>query len=262
MSFPICLQGRWGGRTIRRRGEATQAGAAIRHRRRAALEFLEDRTLLSIAPQTYVVTNTSDSGADTLRDAINSANRDTYPPSTYDTIQFDSSLAGKTISLTTIGDSTVGNSALAITAPVHIAGDAAGGLTIASSGARTSARIFYISAAGNLTLQNLTVSGGRRLRRRHLQQPRHGDAHQRHPLRKLGHRLRRRHLQQRRRGDAHQRHPLRKLGPRRRRHLQQPRHGDAHQRHPLRKLGRLLVHKSKYININKTAAAFTTTMAR
>src|SRR5208337_1430549 len=165
MSFPTCLQGRWGGRTMPRRGKATQAGAAIRRRRRAALEFLEDRTLLSIAPQTYVVTNPNDSGAGSLRAAISSANADTYPGSTYDTIQFASSLAWQTINLKAIGapNPVIGNSALAITRPVHIVGDAAPGLTITWIGTpinRTPPRIFYISAAGNLTLQNLTVSGG------------------------------------------------------------------------------------------------------
>src|SRR5271157_1929445 len=77
MSFPTCLQGRWGGRTMPRRGKATQARAAIRRRRRAALEFLEDRTLLSTAPQTYVVNNPTDTpvaGQTDLRQAISKAN--------------------------------------------------------------------------------------------------------------------------------------------------------------------------------------------
>src|SRR5208337_2972325 len=120
------------------------------------------------ASSSYLVTLTTDTtDVGTLRAAVGWANVSTNvnpanSPVAPNTVTFDPSLAGQTINLTTIGDSTDGDSALAITAPVQIAGDAAPGLTIARSSAPGTPdfRIFYISAAGNLTLQNLTVSGG------------------------------------------------------------------------------------------------------
>jgi hypothetical protein len=124
-----------------------------------ALEFLEDRTLLT-APQTFIVKNLLDSGTDSLRAAVASANADSYTGSAYDTIQFDPSLAGQTISLTTVGDSTNGPSALAITAPVLIDGSTAPGLTIARSSTAPAFRIFTVGVTGKFTLQDLTISGG------------------------------------------------------------------------------------------------------
>ena len=98
------------------------------------MNLVEDRVLLATAPQAYVVTNTSDSASDpgSLRAAIASADADTYPTGTFDTIDFDLSPGPQTIDLTTIGDSTDdGTSALVITAPILIDGSAAPGLTIA-----------------------------------------------------------------------------------------------------------------------------------
>jgi hypothetical protein len=133
-----------------------------RRRLRLRLEVLEERALLSVAPQTYSVTNLNDSGAGSLRAALASANSDTYSGSAFDTIVFDPSLAGGTIALTTVGDSTSGPSALAIAAPIHIDGSAAPGLVVARSTAPATPtfRIFEVNSVGNLTVLALTLSGG------------------------------------------------------------------------------------------------------
>ena len=140
-----------------------QARLRARQQLRPTFNLLEDRMLLSVAPQTYTVMNLNDSGPGSLRDAIASANADSYSGFAFDTIEFDPSLAGQTIDLTTIGDSTEdGSSALAITAPILIDGSMAPGLTIARSSAAGTPdmRIFYVASAGNLSLNALTILGG------------------------------------------------------------------------------------------------------
>ena len=135
----------------------------VRHELRPSLNLLEDRLLLAVAPQTYTVMNLNDSGPGSLRDAIASANADSYSSSAVDTIRFDPSLAGQTINLITTGDSTdFGSSALAITAPIVIDGSTAPGLTIRRSGAAGTPemRIFYVGAPAKLTLNDLTIAGG------------------------------------------------------------------------------------------------------
>ena len=132
-----------------------------RHQLRPTLNLLEDRLLLAVAPQTYTVNNLNDSGPGSLRAAIASANADSYSGSASDTIVFDSSLAGQTIGLTTVGDNSDGNSALAITAPILIDGSTAPGLTIFRASTTLDFRIFYVAGGGNLTLNDLTINGGR-----------------------------------------------------------------------------------------------------
>ena len=84
-----------------------QTGKKRPARARPVLELLEDRTVLS----TLTVLNALDSGAGSLRDTIKAA-------SSGDTILFDSSLSGQTITLT--------SGELAITKSLDIEGPGAG----------------------------------------------------------------------------------------------------------------------------------------
>lgn len=88
------------------------------------------------------VRNTNDSGPGSLRDAIAIA-------SSGDTIVFDRSLAGQTITLTS-GD-------LAISKNLDIEGPGAEKLTISGN---NSSRVFDISGGVTVTLAGLTVTGG------------------------------------------------------------------------------------------------------
>ena len=119
---------------------------------RAAIEALEPRRLMS----TILVTTLADSGAGSLRAAITQANADNAS----DTIQFQSGLGGD-IQLSTVGDTTFGPSALGVTGAVVIQGPQAGqGITISLASGAATMRLFAVESAGNLTLQNLTLSGG------------------------------------------------------------------------------------------------------
>ncbi len=114
-----------------------------------------------VIAQTYLVTNTNDSGPGSLRAAIDAADAGAFAP----TITFASSLAGQTIYLTTVGDATDdGFSALAITAPMTIDASTAPGLVIAGPGPTDTSgfRIFFVKepAGDTFTLKNVTVSGG------------------------------------------------------------------------------------------------------
>lgn len=106
----------------------------------------------------FLVTNTNDSGAGSLRQAIIDANT----AAGGDTINFDTAGAfatPQTISLSTIGDSTKGASALLVNSQITIVGPAAG-VTITRGGGGPNMRLFYVTPIGNLTLQNLTLSNG------------------------------------------------------------------------------------------------------
>jgi hypothetical protein len=110
-------------------------------RARPVLELLEDRTVLS----TLTVLNTLDSGSGSLRDTIKAA-------SSGDTIQFDSSLSGQTITLT--------SGELAITKSLDIEGP--GGSLLAISGNNAS-RVFNVSQNQKtvaVTIAGLTVEDG------------------------------------------------------------------------------------------------------
>ncbi len=135
---------------------------------RSPVELLERRRLLS----TVTVTSGADaidysssvtitqlnSTPVTLRDAINAANN----TGGNNTIVFDSSLASSTISIGSTGDGTFGPSAFAVRSQITIDGAAAPGLVIARNTGTTGSglRLFYVTSAGNLTLENLTVSNG------------------------------------------------------------------------------------------------------
>src|SRR5262249_38962657 len=100
-----------------------------------------------LTPTTFTVTTTADTGAGSLRDAINQA---TARALSADTINFQAGLTG-TISLAT---------GLFIIDPVTINGPGAALLTVA--GNNTTFRPFTIGGEGqiNVTLKGMTVSGG------------------------------------------------------------------------------------------------------
>jgi hypothetical protein len=108
---------------------------------------------------------TSGDGLVTLREAIAAANADTATDlgqsgSGADTIVFDASLAGGTIALSIAGNSTFGPSALAVTSDITIDGDDAPMLTISRDAGVTRLRHFYISGAGSLRLEDITLASG------------------------------------------------------------------------------------------------------
>ncbi|MDQ2919108.1 MAG: hypothetical protein M3R10_04440, partial [Verrucomicrobiota bacterium] len=96
----------------------------------------------------------------TLRDAVNAANN----TGGTNTVAFNASLAGGIIALGIDGDDTFGPSALLVSSALTIDGGA-GGITITrdTTAQPTRLRLFYVNGAGNLTLKNLTVSGGKAL---------------------------------------------------------------------------------------------------
>ena len=118
------------------------------------METLEDRLVLS----TYTVMSAADSGAGTLRQAILDA--DTSGGA--NTIVFDSSLAGDTITLTSNdADAAYGPTALVI-GNLHV-----DNITIDGSGAPllelsgdSLRRIFAVSSTSTLTLENIRLTDG------------------------------------------------------------------------------------------------------
>jgi hypothetical protein len=117
-------------------------------RYRPALERLEDRTV----PTTFTVNSSLDLvnpifGVFTLRDAILAANNNPGA----DTIDFDSSLAGATITLN-------GTELPQITDSLTITGLGASQLTIDAHG---QSRIFEISAGTTAAISGLTLTGGK-----------------------------------------------------------------------------------------------------
>jgi hypothetical protein len=108
---------------------------------------------------------TSGDGLVTLREAVAAANADTATDlgqsgSGADTIVFDASLAGGTMALTIAGNTTFGPSALAVTSNITINGGNAPMLVISRDPGVTRLRHFYVSGAGHLRLQDITLSNG------------------------------------------------------------------------------------------------------
>lgn len=125
--------------------------------RRARFERLETRNVLA----TFTVTNLNDfpvtaSGAapGTLRQAIFDANQS----SDVDEIRFAADLSG-TLDLSYAGDTFAGVSALVISSPISIRGNTAG-ITLRRGQVSPEMRLFHVTAAGDLTLDSLTVTGG------------------------------------------------------------------------------------------------------
>src|SRR5262245_23782272 len=152
---------------------------------RPTLEALEDR----LVPATLIVNSTADNlMADTsltLREAVLldnaggnataalgrslTAGEAAQVKGTFgriDTINFAPTLTAggpATIRLGLDGDDTFGPSALPVTTRLSIVGPSGGnGVTIArdETAAPDRLRLFYVTSTGNLTLQNLTLSGG------------------------------------------------------------------------------------------------------
>src|SRR5262249_13611019 len=106
------------------------------------LEALEDRTL----PSTFTVTTLSDSGAGSLRSAVQSANL--HPGA--DVIQFASGLTGS-IALT--------SGQITITDDVSIAGPGADKLTVSGN---NQSRVFFVSGLGtDVTLSDVRIAQGK-----------------------------------------------------------------------------------------------------
>ena len=150
------------------------------------VESLESRRMLAILTVNSLSDNIDHSAGNsilTLREAIAVVNADsttglqagenaqiTGMLGTNDTIQFDPTLATMNVGFgngvvglndTAAFDQTAGPSALAIIKPVIISGlTGSNGITITRNGTAGTARLFFVSATGNLTLQNLTLSGG------------------------------------------------------------------------------------------------------
>jgi len=116
------------------------------------VEHLESRDV----PATFTVTTLADAGAGSLRDAIDLAN----VTAGGDTIVFAPAVAGQTFGLSTFFNPPTGNFAgptgLIISSSIVIQGT---GETITRTGS-TPFRLFEVTVAGSLTLQNLTLSNG------------------------------------------------------------------------------------------------------
>ncbi len=104
------------------------------------------------------VTTSADSGAGSLREALGFANA--HPDA--DNITFSPALAGRTITLTSIGDNIFGPTAFPVSGEISIDGGT-GGVTISQNNTASPTggmRLFHVANTGNLTLRNLTLSGG------------------------------------------------------------------------------------------------------
>jgi hypothetical protein len=141
----------------RKRRELGRRGPAF-YSVRPLLEVLETR----VAPATFTVTNTSDSGAGSLRQAILDANA----ASGADTIVFGPLFTTpQTISLTTTPDTT-NPSALTITDSVTITGPGANLLTVRRDPTAPQMRIFDVNGGSpgsnviTVSISGMTISGG------------------------------------------------------------------------------------------------------
>src|SRR5262245_7231994 len=122
---------------LRRRSGGPQASRKSRPLFRPRLEVLEGR----LAPATLVVTTPADSGAGSLRAEIAAA-------SSGDSIAFDPSLNGKTITLT--------SGELLINKSLSITGPGAGSLSVSGNHA---SQVFDV-ATGTVSLSGLTIIDG------------------------------------------------------------------------------------------------------
>ncbi|MCA8999382.1 MAG: hypothetical protein KDA80_20475, partial [Planctomycetaceae bacterium] len=127
------------------RGWTRRQHARQQVKRQTSGELLEDRTLLAA----FTVDTTADTvaadGKTSLREAIASANAN----ADLDTISFDSSLAGQTITLS--------SGVLSITNDVDIQGLGGGKLTVDGN---SQSQIFDIASGSTVSISHLTLTGG------------------------------------------------------------------------------------------------------
>jgi hypothetical protein len=143
-----------------------KSGLPRRHRYAPTMDMLEDR----LAPAILMVTTLADSGAGSLRDAINTSANHLGQDVGNDTIQFAPALDGGTISVSSITTNNSQVSSFEVPGPsaflispndtLVIDGmtNLTKGITITTSGT-TPFRLFD-NDGGNLTLEGLTLSGG------------------------------------------------------------------------------------------------------
>jgi len=141
-------------RAMQMRSRVARGGSrGRRSHRRWALEGLEGRVLLSGSPTVYIVTDTSDSAADTgsLRYAISQANANTN--SAGSEIEFDPTFFAtpKMITLSSTLELSEKDG------PEVIDGPGASALTISGDNA---VEVFLVDAGVTATLSGLTISGG------------------------------------------------------------------------------------------------------
>lgn len=141
--------------SFRNRPNSKRRAAALH--RRAAFEPLEARHVLT----TFTVTTLADfpvsgpgNAPGTLRQAIYDANQASDP----DIIQFATNLTGS-INLATADDAFWGWSALVISSPITIQGNA-GGITIGRAASAGELRLFHVTTSGSLTLESISLTGG------------------------------------------------------------------------------------------------------
>jgi len=158
MTFTQWLRNAFGPRVqasrASRRGKSRQPS---RRRYMPTLELLEDR----LAPASFVVSSLADSGANTLRAAVDAANAS--PGNNM--ITFSGAAVGGTIDLTTTDTTNpfqFGPTALVIVVGdnLTIQGDPTLGVTIMGPGAGFNLRDFAVAAGATLTLDDVTISGG------------------------------------------------------------------------------------------------------
>jgi hypothetical protein len=143
-----------------RSARAARGGKSLRKAKSLHIprvEFLESRLTLTV----YTVSSLADHGGGTLRDAI----ADAIANPGADTIQFSSSIDGGTISLSgaPLNDGLVGQTAFRISDTLTIDGRTGltKGITIERTSSAAAFRLFYVHDTGNLTLESLTLRGGR-----------------------------------------------------------------------------------------------------
>jgi len=126
--------------------------------RRLRFESLEQRRMMA----TFTVTKLTDAvvtaggqAPGTLRQAIFDANA---TPGVADVIVFSPALTGS-VALTNFGGQAEGASALVVSSPITIRGNA-NGITIARGAAAPEMRLFHVTAGGNLSLESINVTGG------------------------------------------------------------------------------------------------------